>query len=252
MRKDKRGYKLTDEYKSSELEFLREAEPIIKQLESLRELQPTTEARDRIWHSALEGAVSLSAEQPSMLEVIFARFRLTHFRPANFNMSWSFRSALSLLFVLLFLVSPVRIIAAAQDSLPGDSLYRVKRAEEHILLNSLPRYKQRDLRLALLERRISEVERLLEASAPVPDETLVELVTLFRTMRLAPVLWETSEDATALVADLEQYETLLFTLALEHREVYGLREVYRASFYTREQLENTMRPTVSNSTSRFP
>ncbi len=252
MRKDKRIYKLTDEYKSSEREFLQETEPIIRQLESLRELQPTTEARDRIWRRAVANAASPSMDQPSIWEAFLAHFRLKDISLARFHRAWSLRSALSLLFVLLFLVSPVRIVAAAQESLPGDPLYRIKRAEEHILLNSLPRDKQRDLRMALLERRISEVERLLETSAPVPDETLAELVSLFRTMRLAPILWETSEDATALSAKLERYETLLFTLALEHREVYGLREVYRASFYARVQLDNTMRPTVSNNTASFP
>ncbi len=231
--------------------FFQEAELIIKQLESLRELQPTAEARDRIWRSALEGAdqrASLSANRASLLEAFLARLRL----PPLVHVTWSFRSALSLLLALLFLLSPVRVIVAAQESLPGDQLYRVKRAEEHILLTSLPRYKQRDLRLALLERRVSEVERLLETSSPIPDETLTELVTLFRTMRLAPTLWEAAEDADALVTTLERYEALLFTLALEHREVYGLREVYRAAFYTREQLESTWRPTVSNNSSMYP
>jgi hypothetical protein len=242
MRNDKRAYQ------SSIPEDFQEVD-IIRQLESLRELQPTAEIRDRIWRTALDNAASLSENQTpiSIIAVLLSRLRSARFHLAHVRLSsWSLRSALSLLFIVLSLVSPVRVIVAAQESLPGDQLYRVKRAEEHILLTSLPRYKQRDLRLALLERRIMEVEQLLASSSPVPDEALEELISLFRTMSLAPMLWKSSDDAATLVATLERYESLLFTLALEHREVYGLREVYRVSFYTREQLENTMRPTASN------
>ncbi len=68
------------------------------------------------------------------------------------------------------------IVWAAGDSLPGDLLYPVKLVTEDVRLALAPApADQVDLALGLAEERAEEVQALVAAGRPVPDETVVRM-----------------------------------------------------------------------------
>ena len=137
----------------------RSVEGMARWLESVQHPTLTSRARERIWRMALERAEQKAAPARSRRSLLL--------RPA-----WV---ALPLALVLAF--SSFGVILAAQDSLPTDPLYPVKRFSEQVWFSLTRESRRPAVALELALRRLEEVEQLTQQSQPVPADVLDNLET---------------------------------------------------------------------------
>jgi|GEM_PF-4309106 len=142
-------------------------DPLIEELEHLRNGRLSPEAKGRIWKEALRRSSpdvnSVSADQKSGF---FTSLRL----PALRFPMW--RLAGTVAVVLLLLLGIPGIIRAANQSIPGDFLYPLKRNAEVAWLELVPEHRRINVKARLLERRVEEIRRLADAQRPIPPRSL--------------------------------------------------------------------------------
>jgi hypothetical protein len=112
------------------------------------------------------------------------------------------------------------VALAADDSLPGDSLYPVKLTIEDIRLNmALTPGSQVDLALQFAEERTQEIKRLAGQEQPVPDEVVARMEQhIQRAMNQAA--WASEEEMPGLLERIAQRtQTQAQTLEQLHTRV---------------------------------
>jgi uncharacterized membrane protein YgcG len=95
-------------------------------------------------------------------------------------------------------------IWAADDSLPGDSLYPVKLATEDIRLALIPAPRgQVDLTLELVGKRTEEIQALAATGQHVPDETIARMERHIE-YALTRTAWASDEEMTDLLTQITE------------------------------------------------
>jgi hypothetical protein len=175
-------------------------------------------ARERIWQRALEGA---EAGAPKPRPSIFSWFR------------WIPVEALvALVVVFSLLLGSTGVVAASQASLPGDTLYPVKREVESMRLAFAGEEMARRLELRYLSRRAGEVEALLEEGREVPEEIVVDMTETLSEVSAVPGAWA-QVDAEPVV---EEVVAQLRDARARHPEAQGLAPVLSVAFTAYESV----------------
>lgn len=89
----------------------------------------------------------------------------------------AFQWVVAILFLIVFITGVGGVLSISQDALPGDPLYSVKRVTEEVAVGlTLSDIRKVDLRAEFVERRMEEVETLIEKeNYPQAAEALNEL-----------------------------------------------------------------------------
>jgi len=189
-------------------------EEVAEWIQAIRHPTLTPRARRRIWRKAWKRA------QPARtlsLPVFALRFR-----PA----------AVALLCVFALLLGTFGTVLAAQDSMPTDFLYPVKRASEEVWLVVVPAADRPTVALELALRRMEEVEYLLDAGEPVPEDLWGDLVE-----HLAEGMPDEDVQVPEHVrARLEHHLRILEQQMARHPDNPGLRRAMEASRHALEVL----------------
>lgn len=134
--------------------------------------------------------------------------------PQRFNLfrlfGWSRRLVMiaTIIFLLIGFVG-MGTVSAANDSLPGSSLYPVKRTAESIIsLTAWTPERQTNLHLTWAERRLSEVEALLNRDGSVEEGLLTDLAHETEQALTSAAQGE-RESLKAVVSQTEQQQQVL-------------------------------------------
>ncbi|MBN1874227.1 MAG: hypothetical protein JXA33_08345 [Anaerolineae bacterium] len=194
-------------YKHSSTSYFPEVESVLTQaFASDGALLP--QARQRIWHTALERAGQLA-------------------RPVQRSWRWVFYPGVAAMLVVAFLSGYVGVVFAAGASIPGEPLYAIERGAEVVWLRLTPTSQRTEVQLALLQRRIYEARALLDAGRDVPPDLFQEIALLFEA-----VAEESMQDLAQTVPLLNEealvslifYRDTLTALTEYHAGVRGLEE----------------------------
>ncbi|HEY74996.1 MAG TPA: hypothetical protein G4O00_02300 [Thermoflexia bacterium] len=182
-------------------------EEVAEWIRTVRHPTLTPRARKRIWREAWRRA---RLSRAFSLPVFVLRLR-----PVG----------IALLCVFALLLGSFGTVLAAQDSMPTDLLYPVKRASEEVWWAVVPAADRPTVALELALRRMEEVEYLLNEGETVPEELWDDLAG-----RLADA--ESMEDVQVpehVRARLEHHLQILEQLMARHPDNPGLRRAMEAS-----------------------
>ncbi|MGD1991717.1 MAG: hypothetical protein PVI59_00860 [Anaerolineae bacterium] len=158
------------ESRRTEERFFAEAglSDVVQLLRSIEHAQLRSEARVRIWQTALERAEAIPVSPPA------PNLR----RPAGPQPAWRLRRvALRPAWIAIFLAiamcfSSFSVTLAAQQTYPNDTLYPVKRLSEDVWFSLAPQSARPRVALELLIRRVEEVEYLAQQQEQIPAPVL--------------------------------------------------------------------------------
>jgi uncharacterized membrane protein YgcG len=105
-----------------------------------------------------------------------ARFTANRRSVANTNRPVMWQWALALMIVAIFVIASAGTVSAAARSLPGESLYPLKRLTESLQLGLTPLAQQPELFETLAETRLVEIEAL-GSTGSIPPEILKDMTT---------------------------------------------------------------------------
>ena len=195
---------------------------LITDLEGLRNGRLSPDAKERIWREAWKrSGSSIEKEATNQVRGFFASLRIP-----------TLRLAVAFELILLLLLGSVGVIYAANQSVPGDVLYPVKRNTEAVWLGLTPERKQTDVRLALLERRVEEIQQLTIENQPIPGTLQAEVSQTFSDIAANPERWENAE----ALPHVKRQAEILAALSVAYPEVFFLSDVLQASLNAFEQL----------------
>ncbi len=161
--------------------------------------------RERIWHKANAMSVSHSVQSRQLPAFLYPLF--------------------AFLLALAFLMGYASVVFASGASVPGEPLYEIERHAEAIWLTFTPKSQRTDVELTLLERRIYEVQALLNAGREVPPSLFQEVELLLA----AVVELDGSDGERDVLPQITRYRDLLAELVVEHPGVWGLNRVFDAA-----------------------
>jgi hypothetical protein len=144
----------------------------------------------------------------------------------------AFRLALAAGFILVLILSLGTVTLAAQDALPGETLYPVKRRVESVRLTLASEVRQDELQLEYLDRRVAELVLLVEREQQVPDALVQEIEVAYAAIAAEPEVWAASGAAAHVLDQL----ALLQTVAMEVEESPRLVAIFQASTLAYSQL----------------
>ncbi len=194
---------------------------LTEDLKSLRNGKLSPDARDRIWEEAWGRSAATIKEAPKQKQGFFASLRVS-----------TLRLAVAVQFVLIILLGTVGLAYASNQSIPGDVLYPVKRNAEVAWLELTPKSKRPDVELALLERRVKEIQQLTTRNRPIPDTLREETAKAFTEIAAHPEKWEETEALSQVQEEIE----ILSTLSKAHPESSTFDEVLQTSLAAFEHL----------------
>ena len=188
--------KVKPEMKNTNETHLLDLENTTAQLEILHYGTLSPKARQRIWEKAMDRAAAASpasAPRAPLLSSIFKAFSL---------------QGLGAALVLLLALSAGGIYLTAPGVLPGSALYPAKRSLESTWLALAPEAQKPEIQLRLLDQRIREMDQLLEAQQPVPEELIRELETFYAGVAQTPDTWNEPEVLQHLAQQLTVLQSL--------------------------------------------
>ncbi len=188
--------KVNLEMKNANELYLLDLESTSAQLEILNSGTLSPAARQRIWEKAMDRAAAASpasAQRAPLLSSIFKAFSLQ-----------SFGAALAFILIL----GVVGIPLAASSSLPGSALYPAKRNLESTWLALVPEAQKPEIQLRIFDQRIREMDQLIEAQQPVPEELIRELETFYAGVAQTPDTWDEPETMQHLAQQITVLQSL--------------------------------------------
>jgi hypothetical protein len=194
---------------------------LTEDLKGLRHGKLSPDARDRIWEEAWERSAATMEEAPKQNQGFFASLRVS-----------TLRLAVAVQFVLIILLGTVGVAYASNQSLPGDILYPVKRNAEVAWLELTPKSRRPNVELALLERRVKEIQQLTTRNRPIPATLREETAKAFTEIAAHPEKWEETEALSQVQEEIE----ILSTLSKAHPESATLDEILQTSLVAFEHL----------------
>ena len=192
-----------------------------KSLESLRRGRLLSDTKDRIWEEAWKRSRGDLSTAPGQKRGFFSSLRIP-----------TLRLAVAFEFILILLLGSVGVVYAANQSIPGDVLYRVKRNTEAVWLELTPERKQTDVKLALLERRVQEIQQLAFEDRPIPETLQEEVTQTFSDIAAHPEKWEQAKT----LSQVKNHVEALGMLSETYPETTAFNEVLHISLTAFEQL----------------
>ena len=192
-----------------------------KSLESLRRGRLLSDTKDRIWEEAWKRSRGDLSTAPGQKRGFFSSLRIP-----------TLRLAVAFEFILILLLGSVGVVYAANQSIPGDVLYPVKRNTEAVWLELTPERKQTDVKLALLERRVQEIQQLAFEDRPIPETLQEEVTQTFSDIAAHPEKWEQAKT----LSQVKNHVEALGMLSETYPETTAFNEVLHISLTAFEQL----------------
>ena len=187
------------------------SDPLLGHLETLGRPELSAQRRQHIWREARQRAYQAPQKAPTFS--FFRRLPL--------------RSFVTACLVIILLLSSNIAVLAADSSLPGETLYPIKRGLESVQTTLTSEEARPLLNLHLLDRRVHEVVRLVALYRPVPPSLLEEITTRLDKTVTYPELW-TQTDVLATLAAINAQLTVTARQHPETRELSLLASSSRA------------------------
>jgi len=126
---------------------------------------------DNIWFEKIYGAARSSAEPPADEIKIRTSSTSSSRRFSLLKPAIVFTAAL-----VMVIFSFTGTVYASRDSLPGETIYPVKRTAENIQLSLWPESKKGNLHFRFMNNRIYEADKLMESGETASAELIEELM----------------------------------------------------------------------------
>ncbi len=178
---------------------------LIQKIQKLKQVKPREEwvllTKNKMFDikdEVLENAAGQTTEaKAGIREILAGAFRIFNYRPAL---------AATVSFVFLSVV-----FVSAQSSLPGDSLYSVKKITEHVRMELASQAEKPKVQLALTEKRLAELAKIADANlgknlAPAIVEFEKTIKESARTLREMAAVdnYRVDEEIVAVIEAIEE------------------------------------------------
>ncbi len=201
-------------------DYSADLELISSHLQTLGQGRLAPEARQRIWEKAQRGAVMATPPPETRHSSFLDWLRLP-----------TFRLALVTGFIMVLILSLGTVTLAAQDALPGETLYPLKRQVESVRLSLTSEERQDELQLDYLDRRVAELVLLVEREQEVPTTLVEEIEVAYAAIAEEPEVWAQAGAAAHVLDQL----ALLQAVAAD-AESPRLVSIFQASTLAYSQL----------------